>query len=330
VQEFLFQEKTISPFSISAKVKCRKYSIFLERKIVDFAADIPFAKIPKKMKEHYNIEVPTSSCQKITKKHAKNTSEKPIIKVSNKKEACIIAETDGVMVPTVEVNNESKDKRKTRKSQWKEVKLNLAKKAGSIDKFYGATIISKEKSGDLLEMCVKKIGLGEKTHIHFLSDGALWIEEQVELKFGTQAKHLIDFYHLSEYLSAASEVCSSDKKEWLKIQQKKAKENKIREIIEELEKNLENDNDNKVKKCLRYIKNRIEKFDYKTAIEKKLPIGSGEIESANRSIVQRRLKIPGAWWKKETVESMLALICMIENGNWEEYWKREYEKIKAA
>lgn len=282
------------------------------------------------MKEHHNIKIPESTCRSITNKHSKNIAENPVEKISIQEESCIIAETDGVMVPTVEVNEEAKDKRKSRKSQWKEVKLNFAKKFGSTDKFYGATIISKDKSGDLLESCVERVGIGEQTKIHFLSDGALWIADQADQKFGTQVKHLIDFYHFSEYLSGASELCSTDKKSWLRSQQKKAKENKIKEIIVELEKNISKDKEDKIKKCLRYIKNRIDKFDYKTAIEKKLPIGSGEIESANKSIVQKRLKIPGAWWKKETVENILALICMIENGDWEDYWNREYSKLRAA
>lgn len=302
----------------------------MERKILDFAADLPYAKVCKKMKEHHNVDVPESACRNITNKHSKNVLVNPIEKISEEEAICIVAETDGVMVPTVEVDEEAEDKRKSRKSQWKEVKLNFAKKFGSVDKFYGATIISKDKSGDMLKKCVERVGIGPKTEIHFLSDGATWIADQADIKFGTQINHLIDFYHLSDYLFAASEVCSSDKKKWLKAQQKKAKENKVREIILELEKNINKDRDDKIKKCLRYIKNRIDKFDYKTAIEKKLPIGSGEIESANRSIVQKRLKIPGAWWKKETVENMLSLICMIENGDWEDYWEREYRKLRAA
>ena len=34
-------------------------------------------------------------------------------------------------------------------------------------------------------------------------------------------------------------------------------------------------------------------LDYKTALEKGLPIGSGEIESAHRYVIQERLKLPG-------------------------------------
>jgi hypothetical protein len=300
--------------------------MLLERKIIDFALDSSFGKISKKMKEHYNIDVPKSSCQKITQNHGKKITETFLMKPSNGKENCIIAECDGVMVPIVKMNDEKQDKRKTRKSEWKEVKLSLAKKQGSIDKIYLATIGSREKAGDQLKKCVKKIGLGNTTKIHFVGDGASWIAEQVERVFGTQATYLIDFYHLSEYLAEASEICSEKKKKWLTVQQEKMKNNKLKEVIKELEKHLPNDKEEKIKKCLRYMKNRTNKFDYKNAIENNLPIGSGKIESANKSIVQKRLKIPGAWWLTETVEYMLRLICLRENGDWENYWKNCYQK----
>jgi hypothetical protein len=36
--------------------------------------------------------------------------------------------------------------------------------------------------------------------------------------------------------------------------------------------------------------------------------------------MQTRLKIPGAWWKIENVDKMLALRVSRANGNWEKYW----------
>lgn len=41
----------------------------------------------------------------------------------------------------------------------------------------------------------------------------------------------------------------------------------------------------------------------------------------NRSAVQKRLKIHGAWWKPKTAECMLALRCVRMNGDWERYWR---------
>ncbi|MFZ4702281.1 MAG: hypothetical protein ACOYMG_19740, partial [Candidatus Methylumidiphilus sp.] len=56
-----------------------------------------------------------------------------------------------------------------------------------------------------------------------------------------------------------------------------------------------------------YLRNRLSQLDYQGALEKGLPIGSGEIESAHRHVIQERLKLPGAWWTPANVEAMLAL-----------------------
>jgi len=39
-----------------------------------------------------------------------------------------------------------------------------------------------------------------------------------------------------------------------------------------------------------------------------------------RYIIQQRIKIPGAWWKFENADKMLALRVTRANGNWENYW----------
>ena len=75
-----------------------------------------------------------------------------------------------------------------------------------------------------------------------------------------------------------------------------------------------------VRACHRYLSNRIGQLDYKGAIEKGLPIGSGEVESAHRYVIQKRLKLAGAWWKAENVEPMLALRVVRANDDWDEYW----------
>ena len=55
-------------------------------------------------------------------------------------------------------------------------------------------------------------------------------------------------------------------------------------------------------------------------------IGSGEIESAHRYVIQIRLKIAGAWWKVENLSKMLALRVLRANRGWEDYWRGIQEK----
>lgn len=71
--------------------------------------------------------------------------------------------------------------------------------------------------------------------------------------------------------------------------------------------------------CYRYINNRPNQLDYKTAIEKGLPIGSGEIESAHRYVLQKRLKLSGAWWLLQYAKNMINLRKGLQAGFTKQY-----------
>ena len=146
-----------------------------------------------------------------------------------------------------------------------------------------------------------------------LGDGATWIPDQASRVFGTQASFLVDFYHVCEYLGEAAQPCDRGKRKasWLQEQKQNLKTNNVSQVLEALQPHLEPDTraDDKapVRKCYRYLTNRLTQIDYQGAIEADLPIGSGEIESGNRHVIQQRLKISGAWWLKENADNMLAL-----------------------
>ena len=60
------------------------------------------------------------------------------------------------------------------------------------------------------------------------------------------------------------------------------------------------------------------------------PIGSGEIESAHKSIPQKRLKIPGASWNADSIDPMLALRILRADDWWEDFWNQRNEELMAA
>ena len=61
------------------------------------------------------------------------------------------------------------------------------------------------------------------------------------------------------------------------------------------------DADAPIRRCYRYMANRAGQFAYRKAIAAGRPIGSGEIESAHRYVVQQRLKRPGACGPRKTL-----------------------------
>ncbi len=50
-----------------------------------------------------------------------------------------------------------------------------------------------------------------------------------------------------------------------------------------------------------------------------LPIGSGEIESGHRHVIQQRLKLAGGWWKQNNAEAMLGLRAARAHQRWNSY-----------
>lgn len=321
------------PFSAAAQVKCRGYSTPLQRAITDFGADHSFGEIAKKLKEHYHIEAPTSSSRLITQRHAEamvenqqSSSEIPEGGLS-----LLIAEMDGTMLPIVEIVEKQgetvpTDRRKLRRVGWREARLCLARRVESITPYYRATLRGVEQAGEALRACFVEAGGGKKTDLHCVGDAAQWIINQVEAKFPQQATYLIDFFHMSEYLSeAAQEIEKENRLQWLNQQQEKMKQNRVSEVLEIVKADLssrvkEGEGENRVRACERYLSNHLQYFDYKGAMEKELPIGSGEIESGHKWVIQKRLKLSGAWWKVENAEKMLALRVVRANDEWQSYW----------
>ena len=164
-----------------------------------------------------------------------------------------------------------------------------------------------------------------------MGDGAVWITEQMEVQFGTQAQYLVDFCHVCDYLSAAGEViAANDKLAWMEEKKDWLKDNRWTEVLDALRPFVEPahlpEPEAPVRACFRYISNHSNFLDYKGALAAGLPIGSGEIESGHRYVFQSRLKIAGGWWKMENLKKMIALRVLGANGGWEDYWSNVHQE----
>ncbi len=316
------------PFSEAAGVHGRGYSRALQRAVCDFGSDNAFALVNQKLKEHYGITVPLSAARSITEFHAEQISLiAEMVKPNGPEVDTVIAECDGSMIPIVETfcTPDSLDRRKHKTLCWKEARLSLAHAKGSVTPVFSGTLDSVEIAGKQLLSCVQRVGATEKTKVHCVGDGAAWIANQVEEQFGANGTYLIDFYHLCEYLSAAAPKCAHENtKGWIETQKAALKSSRHQEVLRALKPYLEARNvaevDAPVRACYRYIKNRPEQLDYKSALDQDLPIGSGEVESAHRYVLQKRLKLPGAWWAMPKAKYMIALRVCRANNHWEAYW----------
>lgn len=299
---------------------------------MDFGADESFRKAVEKVREHYGIEVSESAARRLTQEHGKRMAqqqqEQRVLRLGPEPGVeLLITELDGSQIPVVEINEQAPDRRKQKSLQWREARLCLAREPESVSPRFGACLGEAEEAGEMWLACVEGAGAGAATHLHCLGDGAAWISQQAEQRFGAQGSFLLDFYHVSEYLASAAEVIAGPEAHpWLRRQQERLKENRASAVLAELLPHIEPpevaDEEARVRVCHRYLTNHREQLDYRSALEANLPIGSGEIESGHRYIVQARLKIAGAWWKIVNAPKMLALRVTRANHQWESYWQQ--------
>ena len=272
----------------------------------------------------------------ITERHAHALAREDITPPTQTtlKPLTLIAQIDGSMIPIVVTgiaDTVVADKRKHRALQWKEARLSLIRRPGEAEPSFAVTIGDAALAGASLKNLAVAAGLHRRTHLHAVGDGAPWIAEQIEVQFGTQGNYLIDFYHLCDYLAAAAPVCApSSSATWMENQKARFKSGLIGEVVADLLSHAESEalppEQAPVRRCLRYLTNHPGQFNYPEAIAANLPIGSGEVESAHRYVIQKRLKLPGAWWTIENAQAMLNLRTLRANHLWSEYW----EKLAAA
>ncbi len=321
----------------------RKCSRRLQRALTELGADLPWAQVADKIVEHYGVVVAESTARRVTLAHADKIQQRSRglpqgLPSKVAAEQTFIAEIDGSMIPTVRARSTEGDQRKGKSVQWEEVKLSLAHVKGGTDLVYAGTLTGDvELAGKQLRACAKRAGFGAGHKVHGVGDGAPWIAKQMTKRFGSQGSYLLDFYHVCEYLSAAAKAIEAGPKAcqaWLDKQKARLKAEGLSLVLSELQSHLEPEEvvqeEAPVRRCHHYLSARQDQLNYAHAIEHELPIGSGQIESAHRYVVQKRLKLPGAWWEAANAERMLALRLNRANKEWASYWTTNYHYAEAA
>ena len=175
-------------------------------------------------------------------------------------------------------------------------------------------------------------GYGRYKHTILLSDGATWIRNMKEELF-PDAQQILDYFHLCENITNyAKDIFSLDEdkyKSWANDCCLLFKKSKTNEAIQKIKSTDTTKKKNKFD-LLNYINNNITNIDYDTYINRGWFIGSGAIESANRSVLQQRLKQPGMRWNSSSGQFILSLMSKAKSGLWDkdvvEAVKHHYQK----
>jgi len=148
-------------------------------------------------------------------------------------------------------------------------------------------------------------------------------------------QQLLDFYHVTEYLSKASYAIYPKKKDNIKRKQwfsetctfLKHTKNAVQMIYAELKKAENKKLTKKIKAdlnaTLTYLNNNINKMDYASHMDKSLPIGSGVTEAACKTLVKQRLCGSGMRWKKQGARIVLSLRALVQTTDrWTQFWEK--------
>lgn len=312
----------LRPFCTRAGVSARGTSRRLQRVLVDFGAEESFARAALRVREHYGVGVAVGRLRRHTLAHGARMSalEMPPPQTPA---AVLLTQMDGSLIPIVTPPAQGADRRKGKQLHWREARLCLAREKESATARYGATLGSVGVAGTLWRQTACAAGLGERTRVHGVGDGADWLTTQFGEQFGGQGRYLLDFWHLSEYLGAAAAVIQPGKAQaWRRRQQRRLLENNSRAVLRALTPHVEPENQEEapVRAAVRYLSGRREQLDYVGARAAGLPIGSGEVESGHRHVIQQRLKLAGSWWKETNAQAMLGLRVARANQLWDSYW----------
>jgi hypothetical protein len=216
-------------------------------------------------------------------------------------------------------------------SEWKEIKLarifhseqhyELSKNRKWIrDSLYMSHFGCHEEFINKLEPVVDEYEK-LKDRLVFVNDGAKWIWNWVEGNYPSSIQ-ILDYYHATEYLGDFAKAIFSDKdkrNDWVSKQKLLLLNDQVEEVISGIKEVKCNTlaRQKAKKKILTYYENNKPRMKYKTYRAKGLLIGSGPIESAHRTVIQKRLKQSGQRWTIKGAQFVANLRVANMSGLWE-------------
>ncbi len=230
----------------------------------------------------------------------------------------------------------------TRTEGWKEVKLGrIFKSSDSIDpggkqgrilhSQYLAYLGNSESFSQQMEELIDNYGTLNHRLV-FLTDGAPWIRKWIEDAF-PRAVSILDFYHAKEHLcefAAAYFKQPAKKDKWIKQQETLLLEGKVTQVISNI-KSLRKTPTQAAKKLMDYYSENQNRMDYKSYRKMgKGIIGSGAIESAHRTVIQKRMKLSGQRWTLKGAQHMLNLRIIQMNEQWSKIVQLVKSEFKAT
>jgi hypothetical protein len=238
--------------------------------------------------------------------------------------ARLVVSIDGAMVPV----------RGDR--PWREVKTMVIGEPVTITAADGTAIVQTQDLSycsrmtdattfaDLALVETHRRGLHSTGAVAAVTDGAAWIQGFLDLHC-PDAVRILDFPHASGYLAQLGDLVfgasSSASHAWQDTQRQQLKTLGAVPVLGTISGLTERATDaDAFATAQQYLTQRQGHMDYPAFQAAGWPIGSGMVESANKLVVEARMKGSGMHWDGGNVNGMLALRNAVCNDRWDGVW----------
>jgi hypothetical protein len=166
-------------------------------------------------------------------------------------------------------------------------------------------------------------GLSRASEVCAVQDGAEWLQGLVDYH-RADAVRILDFAHAAEYLNDIGQAVQAAgghlPARWLEGILHRLKHQGPARLLQHLAWVAARYPSSLIHEKLAYLQKREAHMQYPRYQEAGWPIGSDSVESANKLVVEARLKGAGMRWARQNVNPLLVLRNAVCNREWKQTW----------
>jgi hypothetical protein len=186
---------------------------------------------------------------------------------------------------------------------------------------YFSRLADSDSFGRLALVETHRRGTERAGQVAAVTDGAEWEQGFIDLH-RPDAVRILDFAHPAERINQVGQALYGEgtpqANEWVAVQWHRLKHEGPGAVLVDLEGAVQSHPE--LSEHLNYLRKRAGHMEYPAYQRDGWPIGSGAVESANKLVVEARLKGAGMHWAREHVDPLLALRNVVCSDRWEEAW----------
>jgi hypothetical protein len=175
---------------------------------------------------------------------------------------------------------------------------------------------------------LQRRGIEHAGRVGAVVDGAEWIQGFIDLHY-PEAERILDFPHAAGYVQTIGVGTGQDAATITKLRHD-LKHEGATAVLPTLRQWVTDQPtaDETVQGALHYLEKRAAQMAYPAFQVAGWPLGSGSVESANKLVVEVRLKGPGMHWARHNVNPLLALRNTVCNDRWAETWPQIEQQLR--